>query len=104
MKNDPSSRAAAEQAIAALITLAAEDLPLKGRLLRAWLDHLSRINPDELSPEFHKKFLAMQMTMSRKGLAQDSVDALTSNEADALAQQMVYFALDLESLTVSQNL
>lgn len=104
MKRDRSSRAAAAgEAIAALICLATEDLPLKGRLLRAWLDHLSRVNPDELSPGFRKKFLAMQTTMSKQGLAQDSVDALTSKEADALAQQLVYFALDLDALTVSQS-
>lgn len=103
MKRDPSSREAAGEAIAALMTLATEDLPLKGRLLRAWLDRLSKINPDELSPSFRKKFLAIQTTMSKRGLAQDSVDALTAKETEVLADQIVYFALDLDALTVSQS-
>ena len=103
MRRDPSSTAAAGEAIAALITLATEDLPLRGRLLRAWLDHLSRINPDDLSPNFRKKFIAIQSVMSKQGLAQDSVDALRDKEASVLADQMVYFALDLDALAVSQS-
>ncbi|MEI7576392.1 MAG: hypothetical protein WCK51_05825 [Armatimonadota bacterium] len=45
----------------------------------------------------------MQMTIGRKGLANDSIDALTSNEVDVWAQQMAYFALDIGALTVSQT-
>ena len=103
MKHDQSMTEVESAVIAALHVLATEDLPLKDRLAKAWLDHLSRIDAERLSPGFRKKILAMQAGLSNEGLSQDSIDALTSSEALVLAEQIFYFVLDFEALRVSQS-
>lgn len=103
MKRDPASRAAADEAMGGLIILAMEDELLKGRLVLAWVERLSKINPDELSPPFRKKFLKIQTTVSKHGLARNSVDALTPKEANDLVGQMVHFALDIYSFMLPQT-
>lgn len=95
-KKDPSIDAAAGHAIAAIMILAAQDLPLRERLVAAWVQELSQIDADRLSPTFRKRFDAMAMEFPQDELAVDAVASLNSNETTALAERMVHFALDLE--------
>lgn len=98
MKRDPSIDAAGGEAVAALLILAAEDLPLKDRLAKAWVDQLSRIDRARLSPPFKKRLDHMRTILPENKLLIDAIEALSLEEASSLAERMVHFALDLEMM------
>lgn len=98
MKKDPSIAAAGGEAVAALLIPAADDLPLKERLAKAWVSQLSRIDRDQLSPPFKKRLDHMRVVLPADELLIDAIEALTPEEASSLAERMVHFALDLEMM------
>ena len=98
MKKDPSIDAAGSHAVAALLALAVEDLPLKDRIRKAWVDHLALVDYERLSPPFKKRFDHMRNALNREEFLSDAVEGLDPKEAEDLANRMVYFALDLEGM------
>lgn len=93
----------AGEAIAALEALAAEDAPLKERLVDAWTNHLSKLHDMELRPEFQKRFDHMKASLPAQELLADAIDKLTPEEARLLARRMVHFALDIEMTTGAEH-
>lgn len=84
--------------MAALLILAAEDLPLKDRLAKAWVAQLSRIDPARLSPPFKKRLHQMRTALPENELLIDAIESLSLEEASRLAERMVHFTLDLEMM------
>lgn len=97
-KKDPSIDAAGSEAYNAVMILATDDLPLKDRLSKAWLDEFSKVDEERLSPPFQKRLRYIAKFFPPDELAGDSIDDLTSDQASALAMRMVTFALDLEAM------
>lgn len=97
-KKDPSIDAAGSEAYNAIMILATEDLPLKKRLSKAWLDEFSKVEEERLSREFQKRLRYIAKFFPEDELAGDSIDDLTSDQASSLAMHMVTFALDLEAM------
>lgn len=98
----PSATTASGEVINSLLALVG-DRPLKERLIDAWTSHLSKLHGIELPREFQKRFDALTIDMPREELIADAIEKLTPDEAGALAQRMVYFALDLEATTGAQS-
>lgn len=89
---------ASGEAINALLALV-DDRPLKERLIDAWTSHLSKLHGVELPREFQKRFNALTIDMPKEELIADTIQALTPDDASMLARRMVYFALDLQSVS-----
>lgn len=104
MKRDPSVEVAGAEAVSALLVLATEDIPLKDRIAKAWLEHLSKIDPAKLSFDFEKRLRWIHSALDEDALIHDSISKLTPEEASILAQRITDFALALEMSAGAQTI
>lgn len=96
MEKDPSIDAVGNYAVAALQALALEDLPLRDRIRKAWVDHLLLVDYERLSPPFKKRYDHMLQLLDGGDFISETVESFSDEEAEHLARRIVDFALDLQ--------
>lgn len=81
----------------AVLTLGCEDKPLRARVQKAWLSHLSKLDPSQLPPPYAKRLNAVRSTFKSTVLAIDAIEALEPPVLELVASRMIHFAFDLRA-------